>query len=208
MSAALPFVSVVGGLIESHQASKAQKRAAAQQMELAKPSLEAQKWAFPMMQNWIATQVLPQATEPSAALAGQRTVNLSAVRRKFGGLRAQSRRFWTGTGNLGRGRGEQMRLGQAETEASNLENLRYTTAEEARRTNAIASGTSALATMAGLGVQGLQPAMQAIQTGADAAVQQASDMAGMFGMLSGIIEGKAQWKREQEFWRTYKSEKN
>jgi hypothetical protein len=179
-----PAVSALVGVYSAYKSSKAQSDAASEASKLSKPMLKAQQFALPTLRDLILKNLLPQVGQESPLLRGEHAENVQGITRTGLGALAGSRRYWGAAGNVGRSRGEQFRIGQATTEATNRENLAYGGAQEGYKRQSLADALSATSNLAGLGGQGIQPAMAGLQMGAEAKSNLYGDVAGIVGDLA------------------------
>jgi len=195
MAQALPWIGAATGLYGTLQLTKASKRAAATQKKLSKPLLKMQRFALPQLRDLVLGEFMPRIAEEDPFLRGTHEENLAQIGRAERGNLAQSEHFWTGAGNLGRGRGERFRIRQAATEARGREGLGYTGQRRAGREEAARRAAEVLVQSAGLGGQGLQPALSAAKTRAAATGDVWSNIAGILG--GGVGDWEARKERKE-----------
>ena len=205
---AFPFMAAAGfggSLYGARKAAKAQaayaeamKYAGAKQAqalrEIAAPYLEETKLTLPLLRQTIASQLVPRLSG-SRYLKAAHEQNLTDIGREEERALASSRRAYS-AGNLGRARGESLRIGRAGVEARGRENVSYGLTEQADRDTAAGRLINAYQGMVDIGGRGLQPAIGAAGVEANALAQSAgigaaaktdfwSDLGGLFGIPVG-----------------------
>jgi len=192
------IAAAVGTLGAAYIGKRATENAAAQMERLGREGQLAQEWAFKALPGFAMDVLAPQMTRVPVSLAAGHEEAARGIARAARIGEATSRRFWTSTGNLGRGRGEQMRLRRATAEAQGREKVRFATALEAHRAGARAQFGEALSTTAQLGQMGTAAQISAAQTRGQAGAAFASDVAGVLGGLYGAwqMEREPDWERQ------------
>lgn len=204
----IPMVVGAGaGLAGASKASSAAKQASnatlrAAQIEdqrlreLSAPFLKQAEFALPALRSVIMQNVAKNVGTESPYIKAEHNVNLGEIAKGEQAASAASSGYWNRVGDVGRGRGEQLRIAQAATETRNKENLAYGGTRESARQQALSQFVNALSGLASQGQAGMQPAMMGAQaayrgaTDAASLRQQGSEqMANMFGSMGGQMFG-------------------
>ncbi len=192
---------VVGGITGADKAKESADRAAAQMGELGAPGVEAQKYAFPRFKAAINQYLVPQAGKESPILARQHTYNLGRIGQTATRAKATARSYWERSGDIGRSRGEQLRIGQQELESRIGENLSYGGMQEGYKQGSIDRLLQGWAQLAGLGFQGVGLAAGGIKMGNQAAQDYYEGFGDFMGTLIGAGTGFAKSKYEADLAR-------
>jgi hypothetical protein len=166
---------------------------------LAAPYTQAGTAALPALSRLIGTYLQPRVGKESALLRTQHALSLQGITKGQRSALARSRLYWGGTGNVGRGRGEALRIGQAGTEATNLENLQYGLGQEQFKRQGVTDYLNALMGQAGLGLQGANIAVGGIQTRAAGQQQFWGDIAGIMQGITATLEEQQRARQEQNW---------
>ena len=140
---AFPIAAVLG-LAGSYFGAQAQKKAAEKQAAaiqaaankqaatlrgLAAPYKGLLDYSLPATKSLVDTQIMPTVGKEDPLLTAEHGMNLTGIGRGTNRALAKSKSYWTGTGNVGKLRGEQLAIGQSGVEATNRENLGYGTSQ-------------------------------------------------------------------------------
>jgi hypothetical protein len=217
------------GLAGSSMQAGATKKAAAQMLAAGNQTAQEMQgyaapyqaegaWALPMQRGYIQSEILPRVGQNDPYLLASHRQNLAGIGRSEQHALASSKRYWGMTGNVGRSRGEQLRIMAQWTEARNRENLGYGQAQTAYKRQSLGDAMSALGNEVSLGQFGVQMAAEGSRSrmaGAQAAAgyQSQSPMGGFLGELGGTMAGyglmnRAMKKRptidpDVEYWRMF-----
>jgi len=196
-------VGALLGVAGASKSGKAAKRAAsaterAAQMEdqrlreLSAPFLKQAEFALPALRSVIMQNVAKNVGTESPYIKAEHNINLGEIAKGEQAASAASSGYWNRVGDVGRGRGEQLRIAQAATETRNKENLAYGGTRESARQQALSQFVNALSGLANQGQAGMQPAMMGAQAAYQGATQAAQlrqggadQMAAMFGNIGG-----------------------
>jgi hypothetical protein len=185
--------AALAGLAGSIFAGKKQKDAmeagAAREERLSRPMYDAQKRGLGGMWDTIQRLIAPSAGQASGALKAGHAENLERIEKQKANALAQSRFFNESTGNLGRGRGEALRIAQGATDALNSENLSYAGAQEDYKLAGTGRLFDALSSYSGQGSGGLSAMIGANRL----RTQGASDFWDSGAMLSSGVMNNAIW---------------
>ena len=205
-----PIGMGVGALLGAAGASKsgkAAKKAAsaterAAQIEdqrlrdLSVPFLEQAKFALPALRSTIMQNVAKNVGTESPYIKAEHNINLGEIAKGEQAASQASSGYWNRVGDVGRGRGEQLRIAQAATETRNKENLTYGGTRETARQTALSQFVNALSGLASQGQAGMQPAMMGAQAAYQGATQAAllrqqgsNEMANLFSGTGGQLFG-------------------
>lgn len=178
--------------------------------ELAAPYEEAGLYGMDRLKALISGSLAPAVGRESPILAGEHQENLLGIGRDTGRQLAGSTRYWTGAGNVGRGRGEGLRIQRAGTDARNRENLRYGGLQEDYKDRALGRYQGALGAMADYGRTGTSLMAGAANAGYEGAVQAAGvrgagqqAFAEDLGALGGTLFGSWEADRERRLMQPY-----
>ena len=156
-------MGVMGSLFGASQAADAQKEAADEQMQMAAPYLQEAKLALPQLRALAQGYYAPRVGKDNPLIAAQHQLSLGNIARaKRVGMANITHQFAT-TGNVGRSRGEQLRLANQLLQSQNQENLGYGQAQQAYRDSTAAQYENILNALIGVGNQGLSLGSSALQ---------------------------------------------
>jgi hypothetical protein len=169
-----------GKLLGASQSNKAAKReadaaraasakAASELRVAAAPFMEQLNYAMPRFRSLIESEYAPKVGADNPFLAAQHQLNESKIGREENAALANSRRYWSALGDLGRSRGEALRIGRNATEEMNRENLNYGVQQQGYRNSTadrLASALEALSSAASPGVDLTADAASAESNGA------------------------------------------
>jgi hypothetical protein len=150
-------IGALGSLWSSNQAASAQ-------MELAQPYVNATKFALPALQNLAQGYYAPRLGQESAYLKAGLKESLSNIGRQEKQSLAGTQTYWTNKGNVGRGRGESLRIAQQAMESRNQANLGYGQAQQQYKDNTAQQLSNLYGMLGNLGGTGLSTASGAIGT--------------------------------------------
>jgi len=177
---------------------------AARLRELAAPGLEASQYAFPRLKSAI-TNMYGNVNKENPYLAAAHKMNVTGIQRGATKATSESTRYWQSMGNLGRSRGERLRISRGATEETGRENLAYGVGQQTYKDTNTARLIQALESLASLGGSSMAPAMGAAQTEAQGQIsaagvkaQASSDLWGDIGALGGTLYGSMEAKAEAE----------
>jgi len=220
-------LGIAGGMYSSWQANKAAKRQAEAMLDAAKiedkrireltePYLQQARFAMPLLRQTVMSQLAPRLGQNDPFLAKEHEMNLQTLGRREKTSQAQMERLWGATGNVGRGRGEQLRIRQGAQEARNVENLQYGAGQRGYRESTANQFIAALSGMGAQGTAGLGPAvtgagdvMRAMTGAAEARGAGAQgmwgDIGGMFGTVGGALQEKEllKWLQNKGLLQTF-----
>jgi hypothetical protein len=175
---------------------------------LAAPFTDAANWSMPLLKGATIDLFGSKVGKKNPFLEAMHGENLEEIDKEKSKATASSDFFWKGSGNLGRGRGEQLRIGQSATDAKNRENLSYGMAETADQDKRIADYFNALGSMASYGQAGLAPMLTGIQNRYQGDVEAAGVKAGAttgmwgdFGLLLGDYVGRQNANEQSQLFR-------
>ena len=204
------------GLYGAGQQAKAQKRQADAIVEAARIESEtltrlAAPWTgmaertIPTLESAIQNLMGMTAGKESPVLKAGHERTMAGIEREGERGLAKTKLWWGGTG---RGRGAELRIGQQAEEAKGRERLGYGTEQEAFKRGTIGDYVGAMTNLAGMGAQGLQPAMagaQALGRGMTGAASLRSGATqgfwGDVGGLAGTLWGQEETRREADKYR-------
>jgi hypothetical protein len=170
--------------------------------ELTAPWLQQAKFAMPMLRQTIMSQLAPEVGRDDPFLTKERDIAMRDIGRGEQTALGQTARRWTATGNIGRGRGEQLRIGRSAEEARGEVGLQYGKAQRSYRQGASAAFINALSGLANQGTQGLGPAVTGARDLAqgtmEAARTRAEGQTGMWGDIAGIGASVGQYFDERK----------
>lgn len=180
--------SLLGGWLgasEQRRAAEAQADAVLQASreqiaylrELAAPYNEMTEFALPKMRETIMNQYAPKIGQENPYLKAASAQALTGIERGRQTALGQSAGIWGRSGNLGRARGEGLRINRSATEAANAENVRYGLQAKGEQDTALGNYYGALSGAADIGRTALTPGMASAQMGMNAA----SEAAGIRG---------------------------
>ena len=214
----LEAAGAVMGLLGARSQKKAAKRQAqaieyaarkqAQTLkEIAAPWQEAGLEGIAGLRSAVRNLLAPDVDKEDPYLAARHAESLTEIERERERATKGAGRFWRGTGNVGKARGEELLIGQGALEAKNRENLAYGVGQQEYKTQTRSRLMSALGGLAGLGQTALSPLMGAAGVEAGGTTQAAGVRAGAtsdiwsdLGALFGDIEGGIRAKSERKDW--------
>jgi len=198
-------VGALGTIYAAKQAQKAQNKAAQAQSKageqylgMVRPYTEAGAGALTGMQRIISQYLMPRLGKESPILAGQYRKSISDIGRTERRGIASSTQYYRASGNIGRARGETLRIGQSATEARNLAGLGYGAAQEDYKRGTEAQVLAAQGGIANLGGGALGEARAGLQMGVAGAGMKAQGVSQFWGDLAGALGGVVGSYEERE----------
>jgi hypothetical protein len=169
------FASILGGISTNNAA----KSAAAVQWELARPYHEAAEYALPALRNLASGYFANRLGKENAYLRAGHAENLAQIGRQERTAGAASTSHWMNAGNVGRGRGEQLRIAESALRSRNAENLNYGAQQQQYKDTSAQQLANLYGMLGNLGSQGMEAGIASAQT----------RLAGVNSMWSGITGG-------------------
>jgi hypothetical protein len=182
-------IGVVGSLYGASKAARSQRRAANELAQMAEPYLAEGRFALPKLRLLAESYYAPRVGKMSPLLRAQHGQNLFDLGRANTRSLASIRHAYAGTGNMGRARGEQLRLADQVTHATNRENLSYGAAQQSYLDAVAGQYQEILQRLAALGSQGLSYGSQAAKLRGAAG----AGFWNTFGQLFGAKGAGAEW---------------
>ena len=161
-------LGAVGSLFGASQASRAEKRSADQMLQLSEPYLTQARAALPRLRALMESYYAPRLGQDSPFLHAEHAESLAGLQRANAQGLAEIQHTYGSQGNLGRARGERLRLSDQLLRATSRENLSYGEAQDTYRDTVAGQYQEILAALAGLGRTGVQYASQGLKQQADA----------------------------------------
>jgi len=189
------------GLLGARESRKASERESERLSELSEPRLKMEKWALPRLRELIVSQLMPELTGEYPELRAAHEESLAQIGRQTRRQLAGSERYWSAQGNVGRGRGEQLRIKRAGTEAESGQRLQYAVQKRGLGEDAVTRLMNALGLSSNLGAQGLAPAIASIQAAGAGQRGYAEDLAGLAGWGMGYYGREQERKLYSRLWR-------
>jgi len=206
-AAVIPLIGAGIGLLGASKASSSASKAAnatlkaaqiedARLRDLSVPFLEQAKFALPALRSTVMQNVAKNVGTESPYIKAEHNINLGEIAKGEQAASQASSGYWNRVGDVGRGRGEQLRIAQAATETRNKENLAYGGTRETARQTALSQFVNALSGLASQGQAGMQPAMMGAQAAYQGATQAAqlrqqgsNEMANLFTGMGAQMAG-------------------
>ncbi len=174
-------LGAAGSLFGAKQAANAQQRAAQSMQQLSAPYLAEAQLALPRLRALAEAYYAPRVGKDSPWLRAEHEGNLSALQRANTQQLAEVQHTYAGRGNLGRARGERLRLADQLLQTLNREHLRYGEAQESYRDTTAAEYQEIPSALAGLGRTGMATASQGLKLQAQASRDFWETFARIFG---------------------------
>ena len=175
--------AVAAEAVIGYAGSVAARKAANKQGDLmsaaAAPGMQAQAYALPRLRGLIENVLAPEVDRQDPLLQIEHQMNLAGIGRQERTSSAEANFYYGSQGNVGRSRGEQLRIASAAEAARGKENLGYGMAENARRSGALGRLTQTLESLGGLSATGVNAGMNAAQAYGGAGRGYASDLVGI-----------------------------
>ncbi len=162
MGTTTTILGAASSLYGSSQAARAQKRSAEMMMEMARPYLEQAEYALPQLRKLAQNYYAPRVGKDSPWLRAEHLESMAGLQRANAQGLAEIQHTYASHGNMGRARGERLRLANQLVRTSSRENLSYGQAQESYRDNTANQYQAILAQLAGMGKTGLDAAETAL----------------------------------------------
>jgi len=182
-AAAAAGIGFIGSLYAANQAADAQKEGANAQMQMAAPYLREAALALPRLRALAERYYAPRAGKDSPFLRAGHLENLAELERANRRSLAEIEHTYASRGNLGRARGERLRLTGELLGATNRENLSYGLAQENYRDSTAAQYQELLAALASLGGTGMRYASAGLTAQSRASSEWWSTLAKVLGKV-------------------------
>jgi len=177
----------------ARQLAENAKIVSGQLTQLSQPLLNQMNIGLGNMGNLVYGYMGGKVGKKSSLIESQRQQSLANIgRQKQAGLAANAFN-WAGSGNVGRARGGALRIGESAQSAANQANLQSAIGQENYMNTNLQNYMNSLSGLTSMGMQGLQPAMQALgvlQQGTAASVGMKSQASSNFANELGTLVGQ------------------